>query len=62
VLGEAEFEKIHRPSVVDEQRASALRLDDPRSRALLAALLAFTCCPVASPIVTCESTSLTCWA
>jgi hypothetical protein len=38
-LGEADFEKIHRPHVVDGQRASALRLDDQRVRALLAALL-----------------------
>jgi hypothetical protein len=38
-LGEADFEKIHRPQLVDHQRASALRLDDPRVRALLSALL-----------------------
>ena len=39
VLGEAEFNRIHRPRLVDDQRASALRLDDERVRALLAALL-----------------------
>jgi hypothetical protein len=38
-LGEAEFDRIHRPQLVDGQRASALRLDDVRVRALLAALL-----------------------
>jgi len=38
-LGEAEFEKIHRPQCIDHQRASALRLDDPRVRALLSAIL-----------------------
>jgi hypothetical protein len=37
-IGETAFEQIHRPTVVDEQRASALRLDDPRARALFAAL------------------------
>jgi hypothetical protein len=39
ILGEDEFEKIHRPTVVHNQRASALRLDDIRVRALFAALL-----------------------
>jgi hypothetical protein len=43
--GEATFEQIHRPSVVDDQRASALRLDDARARALLAALLIFHLLP-----------------
>jgi hypothetical protein len=38
-LGEADFEQIHCPRVVDEQRVSALRLDDVRVRALLTALL-----------------------
>jgi hypothetical protein len=38
-LGEAEFDRIHRPQLVDDQRASALRLDDQRVRALLSALL-----------------------
>jgi hypothetical protein len=44
-IGEAVFEQIHRPSVVDDQRASALRLDDARARALLAALLVFHLLP-----------------
>ena len=38
-LGEADFENIHRPQLVNHQRASALRLDDPRVRALLSTLL-----------------------
>jgi hypothetical protein len=44
-IGEAAFEKIHRPTIVDDQRASALRLDDPRARALFAALLIFHLLP-----------------
>jgi hypothetical protein len=44
-IGAAAFEQIHRPTVVDGQRASALRLDDPRARALLAALLIFHLLP-----------------
>jgi hypothetical protein len=44
-IGEAAFEQIHRPAIVDDQRASALRLGDPRARALLAALLIFHLLP-----------------
>jgi hypothetical protein len=38
-LGEDVFSRVLRPLRVDDQRVSALRLDDPRARALLAALL-----------------------
>lgn len=44
-LGEAEFNDIHRPRVVDGQRASALRFDDVRCRALLSAILVFHLLP-----------------
>jgi hypothetical protein len=44
-IGEAAFEQIHRPNVVDDQRVSALRLDDPRARSLFAALLTFHLLP-----------------
>lgn len=44
-VGEAHFQQVHRPIVVDHQRASALRFDDPRSRALLAALCVFHLLP-----------------
>lgn len=44
-LGETEFENIHRPRVVEGQRASALRFDDVRCRALLSAILVFHLLP-----------------
>mgnify|MGYP001599774113 CR=1 FL=1 len=43
--GQAQFDHIHRPVVVDDQRVSALRFDDPRSRALLGALCVFHLLP-----------------
>ena len=44
-LGLETFEDLHRPAVVDDRRASALRFGDPRVQALLAALLAFRLLP-----------------
>ena len=43
--GAKTFDELHRPRVVDRQRASALRFGDPRVRALLAAPLAFRVLP-----------------
>ena len=40
-LGAEAFEDLHRPTVVDDRRAGALRFGDPRVQALLATLLAF---------------------
>ena len=40
-IGAGTFDDLHRPRLVDGQRASALRFGDPRVQALLAALLAF---------------------
>ena len=39
------FEDLHRPAVVDDRRASAMRFGDPRVQALLAALLVFRLLP-----------------
>ena len=44
-IGAQRFDDLHRPRVVDGQRASALRFGDPRAQALLAALLAFRVLP-----------------
>ena len=44
-IGAGTFDDLHRPRVVDRQRASALRFGDPRVQALLAALLAFRVLP-----------------
>ena len=44
-LGLEAFEDLHRPAVVDDRRASALRFGDPRVQALLAALLVFRLLP-----------------
>ena len=45
LIGAQRFGDLHRPRVVDRQRASALRFGDPRAQALLAALLAFRVLP-----------------
>ena len=44
-IGAGTFDDLHRPRVVDRQRASALRFGDPRVQSLLAALLAFRVLP-----------------
>ena len=44
-IGAARFDDLHRPRIVDRQRASALRFGDPRVQALLAALLSFRVLP-----------------
>ena len=44
-LGEATFQSIHQPVKVGQQRASALRLGDPRVLVLLTALLLFRLLP-----------------
>ena len=44
-LGQDTFDHLHRPAVVDDRRASALRFGDPRVLALLATLLAFRLLP-----------------
>ncbi len=44
-LGEDAFDQIHRPAVVGEQRASALRFGDPRILALFSALVLFRLLP-----------------
>ena len=44
-LGQDTFDDLHRPAVVDDRRASALRFGDPRVQALLATLLAFRLLP-----------------
>ena len=44
-LGQDTFDGLHRPSVVDDRRASAMRFGDPRVQALLATLLAFRLLP-----------------
>ena len=44
-LGQETFDGLHRPTVVDDRRASALRFGDPRVQALLATLLAFRLLP-----------------
>ena len=44
-IGAGRFDDLHRPRVVDGQRASALRFGDPRAQALLAGLLAFRVLP-----------------
>ena len=44
-LGQDTFDGLHRPAVVDDRRASALRFGDPRVQALLATLLAFRLLP-----------------
>ena len=45
LIGAQRFGDLHRPRVVDRQRASALCFGDPRAQALLAALLAFRVLP-----------------
>ena len=45
-LGMETFEQLHRPTVVDERRVSALRFGDPRIQALLGALLTFRLLPM----------------
>ena len=47
-LGADVLDRLHRPALIDGQRASALRFGDPRVQSLLAALLRSTCCPAAS--------------
>ena len=44
-IGAEAFDELHRPRIVDQQRASALRFGDPRVQALLAALLSFRVLP-----------------
>ena len=44
-LGLETFDDLHRPAVVDDRRASALRFGNPRVQALLATLLAFRLLP-----------------
>ena len=44
-LGQETFDGLHRPAVVDDRRASALRFGDPRVQALLATLLVFRLLP-----------------
>ena len=44
-IGAGTFDDLHRPRVVDRQRASALRFGDPRVQSLLASLLAFRVLP-----------------
>ena len=44
-IGAGTFDDLHRPRVVDRQRASARRFGDPRVQSLLAALLAFRVLP-----------------
>ena len=44
-IGEQRFGDLHRPRVVDGQRASALRFGDPRVQALFAALMHFRLLP-----------------
>ncbi|MDE0442664.1 MAG: hypothetical protein OXL38_11145 [Gammaproteobacteria bacterium] len=44
-LGQETFDGLHRPAVVGDRRASALRFGDPRVQALLATLLAFRLLP-----------------
>ena len=44
-IGAQRFDDLHRPRIVDTQRASALRFGDPRVQALLAALLTFRVLP-----------------
>jgi hypothetical protein len=44
-LGEAMFDQVNRPQVVDDQRASALRFGDPRAMALFQALCWFILLP-----------------
>ena len=60
---------LHRPALVDGQRASTLRFGDPRVQALLAALLRFDLLPAGfrnrelreavAPLVECRSTTTT---
>ena len=45
LIGAQRFGDLHRPRVVDGQRASALRFGAPRAQTLLAALLAFRVLP-----------------
>jgi DNA-binding transcriptional ArsR family regulator len=44
-LGEAELQQLLRPVTVDQQRAAALRVGDPRALAILSALLLFRLLP-----------------
>lgn len=44
-LGEDAFTKLHRPVIVGEQRAAALRFSEPRVQALLSALVCFRLLP-----------------
>ncbi len=44
-IGAEKFDDLHRPWVVDGQRASALRFGDPRVQALLVALVSFRVLP-----------------
>ena len=44
-LGGDAFRQVTQPLVVDDQRVSALRFDDPRVQALLSALLLFVLLP-----------------
>ena len=44
-LGQDTFDRLHRPTVVDDRRASAMRFGDPRVQALLAILLVFRLLP-----------------
>ena len=45
-LGVQTFEELHRPTVVEDRRVSALRFGDPRVQALLAVLLTFRLLPM----------------
>ena len=44
-LGAETAQRINRPITVDQQRASALRFDDPTTQALFSALVMFVCLP-----------------
>ena len=44
-LGADVLDRLHRPALIDGQRASALRFGDPRVQSLLAALLRFDLLP-----------------
>ncbi len=66
-IGARTFDDLHRPRIVDRQRASALRFGDPRVQALLAALLSFRVLPdglqnrdlreTVAPLIGCPSRS-----
>jgi hypothetical protein len=60
-VGDTVFTQIHRPAVVDGQRAAALRFGEPRVQALLSALVTFRLLPRGFPTPSSKRNSPRSW-